>query len=170
MNFYVPLSTLNNSSIDLMFFSLHLAGLSSLLGSINFIITALKASCLSILNSALFIPLFPWTIFITSFLLVISLPVLAGCITMIIFDRHFNSSFFDPLRGGSLILFQHLFWFSGHPEVHILILPAFGLISEILSKFCQCIIFGRDSMLIALLIIAFIGCIVWGHHLWLVLI
>jgi len=79
---------------------------------------------------------------------------------MIIFDRHFNCSFFDPLRGGDLLLFQHLFWFFGHPEVYILILPAFGLVSEMISKFSQCIIFGRDSMLIALLIIAVLGCIV----------
>jgi heme/copper-type cytochrome/quinol oxidase subunit 1 len=79
---------------------------------------------------------------------------------MIIFDRHFNTSLFDPVRGGSLLLFQHLFWFFGHPEVYVLILPAFGLISDILSKFSQCIIFGRDSMLIALLIIGLLGCIV----------
>ena len=166
--FYVPLSILNYSSIDLMLFSLHIVGLSSLLGSINFIVTILKSCNLSILYSSLFIPLYPWSIFFTSLLLIISLPVLAGCITMIIFDRHFNTSFFDPIRGGDLLLFQHLFWFFGHPEVYILILPAFGLISEILSKYCQCIIFGRDSMLIALLLIAFIGCIVWGHHMFMV--
>jgi heme/copper-type cytochrome/quinol oxidase subunit 1 len=87
---------------------------------------------------------------------------------MIIFDRHFNTSFFDPLRGGDLLLFQHLFWFFGHPEVYILILPAFGLISEMLSKSSQCIIFGRDSMIIALLVISFLGCIVWGHHMFMV--
>lgn len=165
---YVPLSILNYSSIDLMFFSLHIVGLSSLLGSINFIVTVLKSSNLSILYSSLFIPLFPWSIFFTSLLLIISLPVLAGCITTIIFDRHFNSSFFDPIRGGDLLPFQHLFWFFGHPEAYISILPAFGLISEIISKFSQCIIFGRDSMLIALLLIAFIGCIVWGHHMFMV--
>jgi heme/copper-type cytochrome/quinol oxidase subunit 1 len=79
---------------------------------------------------------------------------------MIIFDRHFNSSFFDPIRGGDLSLFQHLFRFSGHPEVYILILPAFGIVSEVISKFTQCIIFGRDSMSIAIILIAFIGCIV----------
>jgi len=166
--FYVPLSILNYSSIDFMFFSLHIVGLSSLLGSINFIVTILKSCNFSFLYSSLFIPLFPWSLFFTSFLLIISLPVLAGCITMIIFDRHFNSSFFDPIRGGDLILFQHLFWFFGHPEVYILILPAFGLVSEIISKYSQCIIFGRDSMLIALLLIAFIGCIVWGHHMFMV--
>ena len=166
--FYVPLSIMNYYSVDLMFFSLHVAGLSSLLGSINFIVTLLKACNLSILYSSLFLPLFPWSIFFTSFLLVLSIPVLAGSITMIIFDRHFNTSFFDPVRGGSLLLFQHLFWFFGHPEVYILILPAFGLISDILSKFSQCIIFGRDTMLIALLVIGFLGCIVWGHHMFMV--
>jgi heme/copper-type cytochrome/quinol oxidase subunit 1 len=85
--------------------------------------------------------------------------VLAGCITMIIYDRHFNSSFFDPIRGGDVLLFQHLFWFFGHPEVYILILPAFGLISEALMKYSQCSIFGRDSMIIALFQIGFPGCI-----------
>jgi cytochrome c oxidase subunit 1 len=101
---------MNYYSVDLMFFSLHVAGLSSLLGSINFIVTLYKASNLSIIYSSLFLPLFPWSIFFTSFLLVLSIPVLAGSITMIIFDRHFNTSFFDPVRGGSVILFQHLFW------------------------------------------------------------
>jgi heme/copper-type cytochrome/quinol oxidase subunit 1 len=100
---------MNYSSVDIMFFSLHVAGLSSLLGSINFIVTLLKASNLSILYSSLFLPLFPLSIFFTGLLLIISLPVLAGLITMIIFDRHFNSSFYDPLRGGDILLFQHLF-------------------------------------------------------------
>ena len=165
---YVPLSIYNYSSIDLMFFSLHIVGLSSILGSINSIITILKSCNLSILYCSLFIPLFPWSLFYTSLLLIVSLPVLAGCITMIIFDRHFNSSFFDPIRGGDLSLFQHLFRFSGHPEVYILILPAFGIVSEVISKFTQCIIFGRDSMSIAIILIAFIGCIVWGHHMFMV--
>jgi cytochrome c oxidase subunit 1 len=159
---------LNYSSVDLMFFSLHFSGLSSLLGSINFIVSLIKGCNLSILYSSFFLPLFPWSIFFTSLLLILSIPVLAACITMIIYDRHFNCSFFDPLRGGDLLLFQHLFWFFGHPEVYILILPAFGLISEILSKYIQCFIFGRDSMLIALCIIGIIGCIVWGHHMFIV--
>jgi len=166
--FYVPLSRMNYSSIDLLFFSLHIAGISSLLGSINFICSILSIYSLSLFYFLSFIELFSWSIFFTSLLLIISLPVLAACITMIISDRHFNSSFFDPLRGGDLLLFQHLFWFFGHPEAYILILPAFGLVSSILSKFSQFIIFGRDSMLIALFLIGLLGCIVWGHHMFIV--
>ena len=168
MNFYVPLSKMNYSSIDLLFFSLHMAGLSSLFGSINFISSILSVSSFSLLYLFNFIELFSWSIFFTSLLLIISIPVLAACITMIISDRHFNSCFFDPLRGGDLLLFQHLFWFFGHPEVYILILPAFGLISSIISKFTQFIIFGRDSMLIALFLIGLLGCIVWGHYMFVV--
>jgi cytochrome c oxidase subunit 1 len=158
--FYVPLSKMNYSSIDLLFFSLHMAGLSSLFGSINFIASILSVSAFSLLYLFSYIELFSWSIFFTSLLLIISIPVLAACITMIISDRHFNSCFFDPMRGGDLLLFQHLFWFFGHPEVYILILPAFGLVSSIISKFTQFIIFGRDSMLIALLLIGLLGCIV----------
>ena len=151
-----------------MFFSLHIVGLSSLLGSINSTVTLLKSSNLSILTSFLFLPLYCWSIFFTSLLLIISLPVLAGVITMIISDRHSNRPSPDPLRGGDLLLPQHLPWFFGHPEVHILILPAFGLISEMISKFSHCIISGRDPMLIALLITAVSGCIVRGHHMFMV--
>jgi cytochrome c oxidase subunit 1 len=115
--FYVPLSIINQSAIDLMLFSLHLVGLSSLLGSINFIVTIMKSANLSIIYSCITLPLFTWSIFITSILLIVSLPVLAGCITMIIFDRHFNTSFFDPCRGGNVLLFQHLFWFFGHISI-----------------------------------------------------
>ena len=166
--FYVPLSIFNYYSIDFLIFSLHIIGLSSFVSSINLIITILKSSSLSVYYNCLFIPLFPWSIFCTSLLLIVSLPVLAVCITMIIFDRHFNSGFFDILKGGDILLFQHLFWFFGHPEVYILILPAFGLISEIIIKCSQCIIYGRDSMIIALILISLIGSIVWGHHMFMV--
>jgi cytochrome c oxidase subunit 1 len=107
--FYVPLSRMNYSSIDLLFFSLHIAGISSLLGAINFICSILSVYSLSLFYFLSFIELFSWSIFFTSLLLIISLPVLAACVTMVISDRHFNSSFFDPLRGGDLLLFQHLF-------------------------------------------------------------
>ena len=159
---------MNHYSVDLMFSPSHVAGLSSLLGSPNFIVTLLKACNLSILYSSLFLPLFPRSIFFTSFLLILSLPVSAGSITTIISDRHSNTSLPDPVRGGSLLLPQHLFRLFSHPEAYIPILPAFGLISDILSKFSQCIILGRDSMLIALLIIGPLGCIVRGHHTFMV--
>jgi len=165
---HVPPSIINYASIDSMFFSLHVVGLSPLLGSINFIVTLLKASYLSIIHSALFLPLFPRSIFPTSFSSILSLPVLAGCITTTTSDRHFNPSSFDPCRGGDIISSQHPFRFSSHPEAHISISPAFGLMSEMLSKFTQCIISGRDSMLIAILLTTFPGSIVWGHHMFIV--
>jgi heme/copper-type cytochrome/quinol oxidase subunit 1 len=152
--FYVPLSISNLSCIDFMIFALHLTGFSSLLGSINFIATILS------LNSSYSLSLYPLSIFFTSILLVIAVPVLAGVITMVLFDRHFNTSFFDPVRGGDCLLFQHLFWFFGHPEVYILILPAFGIISESLSRTSNSIIFGRDSMIMAMAMIVILGCIV----------
>ena len=147
---HAPLSIINYSAIDLLSFPLHIIGLSSLFGSINFIVTLLKSSNLSVINSFLFLPSYSWPIFFTPVLLIISPPVSAGVITTIIFDRHFNRPSFDPNRGGDLLSPQHSPWFSRHPEAHILILPAFGLISEMISKFSQCIIFGRDPMLIAL--------------------
>lgn len=168
--FYVPLSSYSfYPTVDILFFSLHIVGLSSLLSSFNFVTTILSKFSYSILFNFylafISIPLFIWSLFITSFLLIISLPVLAGAITMIIFDRHFNSSFFNPFFGGDALLFQHLFWFFGHPEVYILILPAFGIISDILSRLTNCIIFGRDSMIYAMLSIGLLGCLVWGHHM-----
>ena len=184
--FYIPSSFINYYSIDLLFFSLHIIGLSSLLGSINFISSIFISysihSFLShysiiihtvsytnlIFSSYLNLSLFIWSIIITSLLLIISVPVLAACITMIIFDRYINGCFFDILRGGDVLLFQHLFWFFGHPEAYILILVGFGIISEIISKFSQCIIFGYDSMLLSLFIIGILGCIVWGHHMYIV--
>lgn len=100
--------------------------------------------------------------------MVVALPVLACCITMIIFDRHFNGCFFDIIRGGNLLFYQHLFWFLGHPEVYILIIPAFGLVSEIISKKTNKIIFARDSMILSVLVIGLLGLVVWGHHMFIV--
>ena len=131
---HAPLPIINYSSIDLMSFPLHIVGLSSLLGSINLIVTLLKSSNLSIINLFLFLPPYRRSIFFTSVLLIISPPVSAGVITMIISDRHFNRPSLDPIRGGDLLLPQHLSWFLRHPEAHISILPAFGLISEMISK------------------------------------
>jgi heme/copper-type cytochrome/quinol oxidase subunit 1 len=174
----VPLSVLNSGSVDFFFFSLHLAGVSSILGSINFVATIFSSRGDLFLGSmhsssspshaegshhgasGFACSLFPWSIWFTSFLLIISLPVLAACITMVIYDRHFNSCFYDPFRGGDVVLFQHLFWFFGHPEVYILILPAFGLISEILARYAVSSVFGRDSMVMALLVICVLGCVV----------
>ena len=162
--FYAPLSTtFAPASTDFFIFAVHLLGISSIMGAINIIATILnmRAPGMTLMK----MPLFVWTWLITAFLLIAVMPVLAGAVTMMLTDRNFGTSFFDAAGGGDPVLFQHVFWFFGHPEVYIMILPAFGVVSQIIPTFARKQLFGYASMVYATAAIAFLSFIVWAHHM-----
>ena len=162
--FYAPLSTTYGPpSTDYFVFGVHLMGISSVLGAINIIVTILnlRAPGMTLMK----MPLFVWTWLITAFLLIMAMPVLAAAVTMVLTDRHFGTSFFAAAGGGDPVMFQHIFWFFGHPEVYIMILPGFGIASQIIPTFARKPLFGYRSMVYATAAIAFLSFIVWGHHM-----
>jgi cytochrome c oxidase subunit 1 len=160
---YAPLTMQMGPGLDMAIFALHLLGASSIMGSINIVVTILNMRAPGI--TLMKMPMFCWTWLITAYLLIAVMPVLAGAITMVLTDRHFGTSFFSAVGGGDPVMFQHIFWFFGHPEVYIMILPAFGIISEIIPAFSRKTLFGYSSMVYATSSIAILSFIVWAHHM-----
>jgi cytochrome c oxidase subunit 1 len=160
---YPPLVLQTGDAFPFLIFSVHLMGISSIMGSINVIVTIInmRAPDMTLLK----MPMFVWTWLITAYLLIAVMPVLAGAVTMLLTDQFFGTSFFLAAGGGDPVMFQHIFWFFGHPEVYIMILPAFGVVSEIIPTFSRKPLFGHDSMVYAASCIAFLSFIVWAHHM-----
>src|SRR6056300_512979 len=163
--FYAPLSTTYAApSVTFFIFAIHILGVSSIMGSINIIATVMNMRAPGMTYMKM--PLFVWTWLITAFLLVAVMPVLAGAATMMLMDIHFGTSFFSAAGGGDPLLFQHIFWFFGHPEVYIVILPAFGVVSHVISTFSRKPVFGYLPMVWALIAIGGLGFVVWAHHMY----
>jgi len=160
---YAPLSTQMGPGMDLSIFAVHIAGASSIMGAINIIVTILnmRAPGMTLMK----MPMFAWTWLITAFLLIAIMPVLAGAVTMLLFDRHFGTSFFNAAGGGDPVLYQHIFWFFGHPEVYVMILPGFGMISQVVPAFARKPLFGYASMVYATASIGILSFMVWAHHM-----